>query len=163
MTHDRFQNKDEARLDFWFDHVKNVAVELAYDTEVAMQMFLLQPNGRVDSGPMQGDPQVMLQYILNKERPEGFVMVCEARYKVCECADKHGPEEGCTGTEQRGSIANDVNNPEALLVIGMMRGSTPRIEMAEITGEIPDRDVGDWKEDGAVKGALAEIAMEVMK
>jgi hypothetical protein len=163
MMQDKFHDSDEARLDFWFDHVKNVAVELAYGTEVAMQMFLLQPNGRVDGGPMEGDPQVMLQHILSKERPDGFVLVCEARYKICECADKHGPEQGCTDTVQRGSIANDVNNPEALLVLGMMRGSTPRIEMAQITGEIPDRDIGDWSEDGAVKGALAEIAMEVMK
>jgi hypothetical protein len=163
MMQDKFHDSDEARLDFWFDHVKNVAVELAYGTEVAMQMFLLQPNGRVDGGPMEGDPQVMLQHILSREQPDGFVMVCEARYKICECADKHGPDIGCVATEKRGSIANDVNNPEALLVLGMMRGSTPRIEMAQITGEIPDRDIGDWSEDGAVKGALAEIAMEVMK
>ena len=163
MMQDKFHDSDEARLDFWFDHVKNVAVGLAYDTEVAMQMFLLQPNGRVDGGPMEGDPQVMLQHILSREQPDGFVMVCEARYKICECADKHGPDIGCVATEKRGSIANDVNNPEALLVLGMMRGSTPRIEMAQITGEIPDRDIGDWSEDGAVKGALAEIAMEVMK
>ena len=163
MMQDKFHDSDEARLDFWFDHVKNVAVVLAYGSEVAMQMFLLQPDGLVDGRPMVGDPQVMLHHILSRERPDGFVMVCEARYKVCECADKHGPEQGCTETVQRGSIANDVNNPEALLVLGMMRGSTPRIEMAEITGEIPDRDIGDWKEDGAVKGALAEIAMEVMK
>ena len=163
MMQDKFQDRDEARLDFWFDHVKNVAVGLAYDTEVAMQMFLLQPNGRVDGGPMEGDPKVMLQHILSREQPDGFVMVCEARYKICECADKHGPDIGCVATEKRGSIANDVNNPEALLVLGMMRGSTPRIEMAQITGEIPDRDIGDWSEDGAVKGALAEIAMEVMK
>ena len=112
---------------------------------------------------MEGDPQEMLQHILSREQPDGFVMVCEARYKICECADKHGPDIGCVATEKRGSIANDVNNPEALLVLGMMRGSTPRIEMAQITGEIPDRDIGDWSEDGAVKGALAEIAMEVMK
>ena len=163
MMQDKFQDRDEARLDFWFDHVKNVAAALAYDTEVAMQMFLLQPNGRVDGGPMEGDPKVMLQHILSREQPDGFVMVCEARYKICECADKHGPDIGCLATEKRGSIANDVNNPEALLVLGMMRGSTPRIEMAQITGEIPDRDIGDWSEDGAVKGALAEIAMEVMK
>lgn len=163
MTHDRFQDRDEARLDFWFDHVKHVAVELAYDAEIAMQMFLLQPDGRVDAGPMEGDPQTMLRYILKKERPDGFVMVCEARYKVCECVDMHGPEEGCTGTTPRGSIASDAKNPEALLVLGMMRGSTPRIEMAEITGEIPDRDIGDWTEDGTVKGALAEIAMEGMR
>ena len=163
MMQDKFQDRDEARLDFWFDHVKNVAVGLAYDTEVAMQMFLLQPNGRVDGGPMEGAPQVMLQHILSREQPDGFVMGCEARYKICECADKHGPDIGCVATEKRGSIANDVNNPEALLVLGMMRGSTPRIEMAQITGEIPDRDIGDWSEDGAVKGALAEIAMEVMK
>jgi len=163
MIQDKFHDSDEARLDFWFDHVKNVAVGLAYDTEVNMQMFLLQPNGRVDVGPMEGDPQVMLQHILNREQPDGFVLVCEARYKICECTNAHGPEQGCSETEKRGSIASDANNPEALVILGMMRGNTPRIEMAQITGEIPDRDIGDWSEDGAVKGALAEIAMEVMK
>ena len=151
------------RLDMWFDQVKEVAVEMAYDMEVPMQLFLLRPNGLVEGGPIEGDVQFVLHHLLKREQPEGFVLVCEARYKVCECDDEHGPDTGCTGDVQRGDISNNVNNPEALIVFGMVRGGQPRIEMAEITGEIPDRDIDDWKEDGAFTGALADIAMEVMK
>jgi hypothetical protein len=151
------------RLDMWFEQVKNVATEMAYDIEVPMQLFLLRSDGLVEGGSLEGDPQLMLHHILNREQPEGFVMVCEARYKVCECYEMHGPHTGCTDNVQRGDISNNVDNPEALIVFGMVRGGQPRIEMAQITGEIPDRDIDDWKEDGAFTGALADIAMEVMK
>ena len=34
------------RLDMWFDQVKEVAAEMAYDIEVPMQLFLLRQIGR---------------------------------------------------------------------------------------------------------------------
>lgn len=151
------------RLDMWFDQIKNVAVEMAYEEEVPQQLFLLRPGGLVQGGTMEGDPQLMLYHILKKEQPEGFVMLCEARYKVCGCDEMHIPDEGCTGDIRRGEIADDTSNPEALVIIGMVRGGEPRVEMAKITGDIPDRDIEDWKADGAFKGALAEIAMEMMR
>jgi hypothetical protein len=156
-------NPNIEHLDMWFDQIKAVAVEKAYDTEVPMQLFLLQPDGTMEGGGMEGNPQIMLYNILKTHQPEGFVMVCEARYKKCDCDDKHGPDAGCTTDIQRGDISDNVNNPEALIVFGMVRGGQPRIEMADITGEIPDRDIDEWKEDGSFTGALAEIAMEVMK
>jgi hypothetical protein len=156
-------NSGHERLEMWFKEVKAFAVDMAYEAVVPQQLFLLRSDGLVQGGIMDGDPQGMLYHILKKEKPEAFVMVCEARYKVCECDEVHTPDEGCTEQTRRGEIAEDVNNPEALVVIGMARGGEPRVEMAKITGTIPDRDVEDWQEDGAFKGALAEIAMEVMR
>jgi hypothetical protein len=155
-------NNTHEELEKWFKKIKAFAVEMAYEAELPQYLFLLRTDRVVQPIVMEGNPQAVLYHILQHEKPEAFVMVCEARYKVCECDEVHTPDGGCVEQIRHGEIAQDINNPEALVILGMARGGKPRVEMAHITGAIPDRDIEDWQEDGTFRGALAEIAMEAM-
>lgn len=103
---------------------------------------------------MAGAPGDILPRVLANQQPDAYVLVLEARIQA-------------GGDPAPGEIANNPENPEALLMVACVRGGRPRTWMANIwPAELRaarrrgEREVGVWQEPPEDLGVMGSLVIE---
>ena len=133
------------------DYVKDTAPEIARN-ENHEGIAMLIVNGEVEVYDIHTNPRDAMPQILNENQPDAYVLITEVRFLSIPL----GQEDVYLGPDyQTGEIANNLDNPSALMISAAMRGSTFRHLMAEASTERFPRDFKDWEEADSVTGTLA--------
>jgi len=101
-------------------------------------LFTKTSKGDIHTLPVSisGHPGNAVPEILRRAQPDAYVLVTEARYKMCQ------PED--IETFRAGDIASNPDNPELLMLIVAERYHAPTVWKANITSQGTKRRIAEW-------------------